>query len=47
MVVLTSKSGIVGHLMEMISLSSDMKVNFESIRNPSEIYTYFNLKREC
>ena len=45
MVVLTLKLGILGHLMET-SLSSIMKVNFESRRNPSEIYTYFTLKRE-
>ena len=45
MVVLTLKSGILVHLMET-SLSSEMEVNFESRSNPSEIYTYFTLKRE-
>ena len=51
-VVLTSKSGIPGHFMVMIPPPSEMQVNFESKvgirsrRKPSEIYTYFTLKRE-
>ena len=44
MVVLTPKSGILSHIMEMIPLPSEMKVNFESRRNPSEICSYFTLK---
>ena len=51
-VVLTSKSGIPDHFMVMIPPPSEMQVNFESKvgirsrRKPSEIYTYFTLKRE-